>query len=189
MRQGSDLEDIAVKLDRAAHHEAGHIVIAAVQVLRLRPAGLMVDQKGKGLACYCKQPDDSDLSREHCIVASLAGFKAEERFCEEHSCPAPHWLGVIGSGDSIDAREISTKLSVPAIYSELENRSARLVEQHWAVITALAAALLAKDWEPLKPLKSGGTWAEATAAKYLPGEEVVGILARYGIVAVYDPTC
>ena len=68
MRQGernpSVPEDVDVKLKRAAHHEAGHMVIAAAQGLRLQSEGLMVDLHGDGRACYCKQPDGSDLSRE-----------------------------------------------------------------------------------------------------------------------------
>jgi len=32
---------------RTAHHEAGHIVVAAAQSLRLRPEGLSVDERGE----------------------------------------------------------------------------------------------------------------------------------------------
>ena len=49
-------------IESTAHHEAGHIVVAAVQRLRLLPQGLGVDPQGEGLACYFKQPDASDLS-------------------------------------------------------------------------------------------------------------------------------
>ena len=51
------------------------------------------------------------------------------------------------------------------------------------------AALLTKQWEPLKPLKSGCTWSHETTAKYVTGEEVVSILGRHGIAAVCDPDC
>ena len=64
----------------AAHHEAGHLVVAAVLGLNIRPEGLMIDPKGFGLACYNKEPGNSDLSREKVILASLSGFKAEEQF-------------------------------------------------------------------------------------------------------------
>src|SRR5271170_846182 len=87
-------EDLEVKLKCAAHHEAGHIVIAASQRLKLRPEGLMVDLRGEGLACYCKQAGESDLSRERVVIAAFAGFKAEQRLCDERSYSAPHELGV-----------------------------------------------------------------------------------------------
>jgi hypothetical protein len=61
--------------------------------------------------------------------------------------------------------------------------------QKWLVIKALATALLTKQWEPLKPLKSGCTWSHETTAKYVTGEEVVSILGRHGIAAVCDPDC
>ena len=80
-------EDLDVKMRRAAHHEAGHLVIAAVKELRLRPEGLSVDPLGEGLACYHKEPNGSDISRERIVVATFAGFYAEKLFCEEHGYP------------------------------------------------------------------------------------------------------
>ncbi len=70
-----------------AYHEAGHIVIAAVRGLTLRPDGLMVISNGDGLSVYNTRPDDSDSSRENVIVSSFAGYWASKRFCDEHSCP------------------------------------------------------------------------------------------------------
>jgi len=190
-------QDFEMKLRCAAHHEAGHVVIAAAQKLKLRPEGISVDASGCGLACYWKQLDASDLSRERVIVASLAGFKAEERLRKESSYPALDPLGVILSPDAREAREQILKLSAGDISNEnpnsilakLENRSECLVKVHWLAIQALATALLDKDVEPLKPLKSGGTWSREneTTAKYVKGEEVVSILERYGIAAVCDP--
>lgn len=60
----TDMEDIEVKVKCSAHHEAGHIVIAAVQGLRLRSEGLMVDRTGEGLACYFRETTarESELS-------------------------------------------------------------------------------------------------------------------------------
>lgn len=62
---------VEVKLERAAHHESGHIVVAARLGLRLRPEGLNVDPAGEGLACCHKNPDNSDISKERVIVASM----------------------------------------------------------------------------------------------------------------------
>ena len=44
-----------------------------------------------------------------------------------------------------------------------------IVEQHWFAIKELATALLAKDWQPLKPLKSEDKWSNETTAKYVVG--------------------
>ena len=174
-----------------AGHEGSHVVIAAAEGLRLRPEGIMVDPYGHGLACFCKEPDGSDLSRERIIVATLVGFRAEKRFREERSYPARDELDVIWNADSRETRKLLSELPGDYYSNErkLENRLEDLIEKHWPLIEALATALLAKDWEELKPLKSGGTWSHesASTAKYLVGEEVVSILRRYGIHAVCDP--
>jgi hypothetical protein len=89
-------DDLDTRLTIAAHHEAGHIVIAAAMELRLRPEGIMVDKGAWGLACFYKEPDESDESKESIIVATVAGYLAQKRFCEEHgySCPLPDDLEV-----------------------------------------------------------------------------------------------
>ena len=80
-------EKMEMRTMYGAYHEAGHIVIAAVRGLALRPYGLMVLPDGDGLCVYCTQPEESDHSRESVIVSSFAGYWASKRFCDEHSCP------------------------------------------------------------------------------------------------------
>jgi hypothetical protein len=92
-----------MKIDRAAYHEAGHIVIAAVVGLTLRPDGLMVDSCGEGVAIYCTQPEDSDVSREAVILSTEAGCWAETRFCEEHSCSGPDANGPVMYCDQLQS--------------------------------------------------------------------------------------
>jgi hypothetical protein len=63
------------------------------------------------------------------------------------------------------------------------------VHQHWDVVKALATALLAKDCEPLKPLKSGCKWSNEATAKYVTADEVVSLLERHGIPATCGTDC
>src|SRR5260221_13212411 len=66
----------------------------------------------------------------------------------------------------------------------LEQESEHLVDQYWGAIEALAIALLAKDPEPMRPLKTGEVWSnDAGPVRYMDGGEAVGILARHGIAA------
>jgi hypothetical protein len=184
-------EDVETRVQCGAHHEAGHIAIAAAQELRLRPEGIMVDLRGDGLACYYKEPDESAISRGRIIVATLAGFRAEKRFRAESSYAERDEMDVINSDDGRDARTLMTTL--PGEYwsnhRKLESRLEDLIEQHWLAIKALARALLAKVPEPLRPLKSGGQWSHDTKARYVLGKEVVTILGEFGIVAVFGPNC
>jgi len=171
-----------------ARHESGHMVIAAVEGLRLRPEGLMVDPSGWGLACYHDAPEDSDPARERNILAVLAGFAVEKRYREAHSYPPRDYLDVTWNDDNRKARRLLGRLG--GIYGANDRRLREqlngLVEKYWRVIDALASALLRKNWETLKPLPSGGQWSapSETRVKYLPGDEVVLILAEHRIEAV-----
>lgn len=191
-------ETLEVKIECAARHEPGHIVVAAAQGLRLMLEGLILDSFGEGLACYCKQPDGSDDSRKRVIVATFAGFFAERRFREDNGyalTDPEYWFCY--SCDGREANQLLSEISlenllntnVPATRAKLQSQSKQLVEQHSVAIEALARALLAKDWQDWKPLKSGAKFSRATTAKYLAGEEVVSILKRYGISAVCASEC
>ncbi|SRR6266480_2252771 len=191
-------ESLDVKIQCAARHEPGHIVVAAAQGLRVRQEGIILDSFGEGLACYCKQPDGSDVSRKRTIVATFAGFYAERRFREQNAyalTDQEYWFYYSSDGreanDLLSAISIENLLNgnVPATRVTLQSQSKQLVEQHWAAVEALASTLLAKDWQDWMPLKSGAKFSPATTAKYLRGEEVVTILARHRISAICATDC
>jgi hypothetical protein len=180
-------ETISVDCECGAHHEPGHIVLASVQGLRLKPEGVMVDPSGWGLACYHDAPGDIDPARVRNILAVLAGFAVEKRFREERRYPPRDYMDVSLNRDNVAARTLLTQLAGEywANESQLREQLDRFIEMHWFATKALASALLAKDWEPIKPLKSGDRWSHPSEsmAKYLGGEEVVRILAVHGIEA------
>ncbi len=178
-----------------AHHEAGHIVIAAVRGLALRPDGLMVISDGNGFCVYSTQPDESDHSRESIILSSFAGYWAAKRFCDKHSCPDLLDPMVLISSDWTHARHVIAVLSseyvetrsLAALQEILEQQSKDLVDQHWLAIEALAGALLNRDPEPMRRLKTGHIWSDKTdPVRYMDGEEAVQILARHGIAAICE---
>lgn len=177
---------------RTAHHEAGHIVVAAVQTLKLRPEGLSVDERGEGLACYCKNPGDSDTERERVIIATFAGLNSEERSCNERGFPVPEEMQRIFSQDSKEARENISRLSYLSvertafqIEAELQSRSEAIILQYWSAIRSVGTALLASDWQPIRALKSGSVWSQSEKAKYLAGDELAVVLRQAGIEAAF----
>jgi hypothetical protein len=192
-------ENLSIRLERAAHHEAGHVVVAAARKLRLRSEGVIVDADGEGLACFCKRPDNTDISRESCILASLSGFFAERRFCDlkGYACPSPHDLAVILGPDWKEAREIQGKLTngylrgrgSGDVLKALEDDSEKIVLRYWTEIEAVAHAILAKSFEPLQPLKSGAHWSNRLEARCVPGVELVKILEGLGISALCVDEC
>jgi hypothetical protein len=75
-----------------------------------------------------------------------------------------------------------------AVLLRLEKESKHLVDQYWRAVEALATALLARDPEPMRPLKTGEKWSNGTGpVRYMDGEEAVEILARHGIAAICKP--
>jgi hypothetical protein len=180
---------------RTAHHEPGHITIAADQGLSLRPEGIMIDQSGFGFGCYDKDPWNSDAVRRRILLATFAGYFAERRFCKQQGLEIldeDTWFlhNPDGRDEAVPlvkamAIESLSRGSVPATFSDLKSQSKSLVDRKWNIIEAIARALLAKSWEPIKSLPSGGKWWNdgQTMGKYLPGEEVVRILAQHGIAA------
>ena len=181
---------------RTAYHEAGHIVVAAVQGLKLRPEGLSVDERGEGLACYCKDPGDSDIERERVIIATFAGLNSEARFCNEQGFPVPEEMQRIFSQDSKEARENISRLSSLSlertafqIEAELQASSEAIILQYWSAIRSIAAALLDRDWEPIRALKSGSVWSLAEKARYLAGDELAAALKQARIAAEFTAIC
>jgi hypothetical protein len=160
-------------------------VIAGKRGLRLGAEGIMVGQDGKGLACYCKQPDGTDTSVEGSVLTSFAGFYSENRFRSLQGYQLQDYETLREGLDWKEAREIESKFSdaylagryIQTVHTALEAQADQLVMGNWPAIAALAKALLDKQWEPKKPLKSGDQWSDAALAKYLSGEEIVEILS------------
>jgi|SRR5271166_5403827 len=190
-------ENIDAKIEISAHHEAGHAVIAAVLGRRLRSEGIMIGKDAEGLSCYCKQPDGSDESLEATILTTFAGCYAENHFRESQGYRLLSYYDILRSLDWFEARQLHGGFSekyraertFEEVQKELEQRSQQLVALRWPSIDALTRTLLAKDWEPITPLKSGGEWSKAQEVKRLGGYEVVAELKRVGIDAMCVEEC
>jgi hypothetical protein len=185
------IEDIEIRVACSAHHEAGHIVIAATQGLRLRSEGLMVDRVGEGLACYFKEPDNNDGSREQVILATLAGFAAENRYRTDGSLPLRTDCEMIWSPDWKEARTVLCQLSatylagksLDTVLLKLQKETETLVSANWTAIKRLASILLGKELQPFKPLKSGMQWSRENIGFCVAGDEAVTILQEFQIMA------
>ncbi len=188
-------EELAIAMPCAAHHEAGHLAIAAANGLRLRADALALDRRSNGIAFYFKDADGKEPYPERVCLALYAGYFAERRFRDAHGYPylsANDFFLCSTDGCELDPLLLGipvhrlTTGGATATGMRLRGESELLVEKHWPAIEDLAAALLTKTWEPLKPLKSGKTWSGEVAALYLPGSEALEILARHGIAAPWD---
>ena len=174
----------------AAYHEAGHIVVAAVQGLKLRKRGLRIDQKGAGIAYYeSKQPDGStsvgeDPLRVAAIISAYAGRFAQIRFFRPEPCPTSP-----SCRDMDQARELVGEMWTEhntrcAKDVEFRERSKIYVDQHWQVIEALAEALLARPWAFQRNVER--RWSHQYQEKYMEGGEVASFLSGFEIPATLD---
>jgi hypothetical protein len=75
------------------------------------------------------------------------------------------------------------------IEEELQQRSRDLIAEFWTAISSLASALLAKEWEPIRTLPSGGVWSQVATAKYLDGQTVAAVLGSHDIAAKVVEVC
>lgn len=181
--------------ESTAYHEAGHVVIAAVQRVPLSNRGLRIDQKGAGISYYrFAKPDGSanlgsEIKREQTIRSIQAGYIAQEKFyLRFYDQLAP-------SGSSTDTDGINALLeemytgrnACENAKAVLGKQSQQLVEDNWQAIEALAQTLLAKQWES-QALPSGERrWATQTCQKKMTGPEVVDLLYEFKITATLEP--
>jgi hypothetical protein len=169
-------DDQDSKLFRTAYHEAAHITIAAVMGIPLLHYGFCVDDLGEGIACFRKEPEDTRQSYENTIVTFFSGYKAQKRFCDEHSYPDTQSENPIDTCDWREARALLIKLpstdvlkeNIPETQEQLEKDSEKLVAQYWLPIQALAHALTSRDSVTVEALKRG-PWSRASTARCVTG--------------------
>jgi hypothetical protein len=178
-------------VESAAYHEAGHIVIAAVQQIPLKDHGIHIDQKGSGFAHFkAMRPEGSrnlggEARREETIRSAQAGYIAQERFYLRFNDRLPP------SGAHFDVNDINGL--VEEMYSgrtaceeakvRLWNEAKQLVENRWGVIEALAQALLKKEWSDQAPALGERRWSTQLREKKMEGLEVVAFLKERQISA------
>jgi hypothetical protein len=166
--------------ERAAYHEAGHIIIAAVLGLKLKPGGIVItDDLGKGAAFYetrwpeTKYGDNPEfherfakkIDRKNSILAAFAGQIAQEKF--DLNSPAYDADDLEKIIEPLLQEEREEQPVSHDICEELRAESDRLVIKHWKVIAEIAKKVLAKK--------------EDNFESRLSRDEIVPILKKYGI--------
>ena len=191
-----DIDDKYV--NSTAYHEAGHIVVAAVQQMPMRNLGVRMDSLGCGKAFYWRRvPDGSrnnvgpDAERERTIISTSAGYIAQKRFygdsltedikkymefsANPDTSLVIELLEEMYSGDRVlwfQARKL------------LYDQSVQLVDDHWKAIDTLEGSLLSRAWEPRQTnTDADGRWSVDDREKRLHGIEILHILEPLGINA------
>jgi hypothetical protein len=168
-------------LEETAYHEAGHIVVAAVLGLDLRPKGITIWEAANdvmdGLAGYW----DDETDWEKNLQAVRSGQIAQWRKFPKSDL-------VSGSGPDRDYFFKVVKEHFPGslaanIWETVSKKANDLLEAHWSAVVEVAETLTAAEWmsvgENEHPL--------AKRKKRLDGETLVAILSSHGIGARVRP--
>ncbi|SRR5258708_1657106 len=159
-------------------------VVFSLRASAPRKKGLLIDQKGSGMAYYqFAKPDGStnlgpEAKRQETIRSTQAGFIAQEKFYLRFYDRLPP-SGACHDIDGINAlvQEMHTGRNLcEEAKGELSKESLELVEKFWQAIEALAQTLLSKQWENQAPPSSERRWSTQMWQKALTGDEVVAVL-------------
>lgn len=179
------LEDKTSRQEATAHHEAAHIVLAAVGGLALKKWGIYIDTKGEGIAFDCDAAPRgirTDREREAAMVASFAGRIAHMK----KQCGSDIGCGSLDDVDKIVklAGEMypNDRMAFDECRENASKRSEELVDKYWPEIVAVAERLLAKEWKPV----DRGIWESPYLVKHLEAFEVVEILKEFKISAYIE---
>src|ERR1041385_3142923 len=149
-------------VNSTAYHEAGHIVVAAVQQMPMRNFGVRIDSLGCGKAFYWRRiPDGSrdnvgaDVERERTIVSTSAGYIAQKCFYGDALTEeVQKYMEFSANADTSLVIELLQEMysGNQALWfqarKQLWDRSIQLVEEYWKAIDTLAQSLLKREWEP-----------------------------------------
>ena len=191
-----DIDDKYV--ESAAYHEAGHVVVAAVQDMPLRNLGVHIDSLGCGKAFYWRRLPDgsrnncgSDLERERTIISASAGLIAQKRFYS-HSLrnDVERYMEVCAKDDTALIIELLEEMYSGdrhawfSARASLHSESIRLVELHGRAVDALAKHILTRERVPRdRQTDKDGRWSVDDREKWLHGCEIVPVLELFKISA------
>jgi len=164
--------------ERAAYHEAGHVLVAVIKGVRIGTLGMLIDDRDHGYAGLRLRPprasSDFPLSREASIVVLFAGLMAEKEFDYEST-------GKSASDDLARIDELQAEKPELMDVEILKLESGKLIKEHWIAVEHLAKAVLAKDCRPRSELNERAEdkgWSGSSMARCLPGKEIVVMLRK-----------
>lgn len=189
----NDVKDFRKRkyVESCAYHEAGHVVIGAVERIPLRKEGIRVDQEGAGYSHYKTMRVTGvknvgrDPKREKAIRSTQAGYITQERFYLRFFRQLPP------SGAFNDTNYINTLLeemydSRQQFFDERDRLAAetqQLVNDHWPAIETIAQTLIQKTPKSQAPRTGERRWSTQLWEKQLDGYELVALLNQCDIRA------
>jgi hypothetical protein len=173
---------IGNNLPETAYHEAGHIVVAAVLGLDLRPKGITIWEAAQdvmdGLARYWESEMDWEKNFQSIRAGGLAQWRQFPQAYIGGQKPD------IENFNKIVAEHFAGTLPVDMWQSE-GKKADDLLGAHWNAVVEIAETLIAAEWMPV----AENEHPLAKRKKQLDSEALVAILSPHGISArVRNPT-
>jgi hypothetical protein len=182
--------------ESVAYHEAGHIVVAAVQGMRISRHGVRIDNAGLGISYYeTRKPKRISTApcaatREQTIIAAKAGLMAQQKFHPDCSIEGA-WDDDIRINELLD--EIRSEEEFPFLEVEYTRalidtyrEAQRLVKLHWPAIELLGRSLWNQEEIPFALDQPNPEWTKKGKERLLLGYPVAEILGPTINVVVWD---
>lgn len=160
-------------LDETAYHEAGHIVIAAVGGLDLKPKGIVIYEvrdKADGWAFYWEDKPlwESILRATRAgQIAQLKQFPKSEFRGGQHD--VQRFFAVV--------KEEFGELRCGEFWERISGEVKVLLDAHWPAVVEIVEVVLRSGWLSVAPREH----PLATRKKVVDGEALVAILFGHGI--------
>lgn len=184
--------------ESVAYHEAGHIVVAAVQGMRISRYGVRVDNSGLGISYYeTRKPKRTSTApcaatREQTIIAAKAGLMAQQMFHPDCSIEgaADDNARIDELLDEIRSEEEFSFLEVEYAKAQIETHeeAQRLVKLHWFAIELLGRSLWTEKETQISLDQPNPKWTTREKERLLLGERIAEMLKPLAIdIVVWDP--
>jgi hypothetical protein len=171
-----DVLIIGNNLDETAYHEAGHIVVATVLELDLRPKGITIWEAAPnvmdGLAGYWNHDTDWEKNLQAVRAGQIAQWT---------KFPNTDTTGSKPDNDSFFrvAKERFPETVASNLWENTSKEAHALLRLHWAVVIAIAETLITAEWLSVPEIEH----PLAKRKKHLDGKQLVQLLAKHGISA------
>lgn len=177
------MEDVLIignTLEETAYHEAGHIVVAAMLGLDLRPKGITIWEAAQdvmdGLARYWESETDWEKNLQSIRAWGLAQWRQFPQADIRGQKPD------IENFNKIVAEHFAGTLPVN-MWQSVGKKTDDLLDAHWSAVVEIAKTLIAAEWM----LVAENEHPLAKRKKELDGEALVAILSSHGISARVRP--
>jgi len=170
-RMSEDCTSDELEVERAAYHEATHIVVALAAGLNLLPCGIRLNNKGQGISYFEGAEYGEPVSNEKIdavVMGLLAGGLGQFQFDD-----------TVAPNTNSDDYRIGQLIGVDVTRrNHLRDQASEILTLHWNCVEQLAQALLARNWTSTRTTQNAcNRWTMLPTEKYIDGSELAQLVS------------